>query len=358
MRAYTTVNEPDSLCELLARAGRVGVDTEFVRERTYHAELCLVQVATEEQIYCVDPLAGHPMAAFWKALLSRSWVLHSARQDLEVVIQATGRLPARIFDTQIGAALAGFAPQIGYANLVFELFGASLAKTHTRADWSQRPLPEAVLKYAAEDVEYLLSAHDKLAERLQADGRLAWAEEDSAQLLDASLYRVAPSTAVDRLKGAGNLRGRRRAVAARLAEWRETEAQRLNRPRQWIARDPALIELARVQPGTLAALKRIEGVPPGLIRRSGAQLLQTIAAAEVDDSGREPPAAPTEVQKRQLKALQAAVAASAAELGIAAETLASRKELLVLIAGSDERPRVLSGWRREVIGDRLRELME
>jgi ribonuclease D len=358
MRDYTLVNEPDSLCELLSREASVGIDTEFMRERTYSAELCLVQIATPDRIFCVDPLAGRPMAAFWEALLAPAWVLHSARQDLEVVIQAAGRLPGAIFDTQIAAGLVGFAPQTGYANLVRELFGADIAKSHTRADWAKRPLPEAALRYAAEDVEYLLPAHEKLRDLLEARGRLGWAEEDSAQLLDESLYRVDPATAIDRLRGAQNLRGHRRAAAARLSAWREYEAQRLNRPRQWIARDAVLIGLAKALPESIGALKRVEGVPPGLIRRAGPGLLEAIAEAAADDSYDERPAAPSEEQRRRLRAMQAAVAACAAELGIAAETLAPRKELAALVTGGEQCPRVLGGWRLEIIGERLLELLQ
>ena len=353
MADYLLVDKPDSLPPLISGRNPVGVDTEFVRERTFFAELCLIQLAAGDDIYCVDPLVGADMSAFWDCLLSRTWVLHSARQDIEVVFQAANRMPAAIFDTQVAAGLLGYAPQLGYANLVSELFGAELAKSHTRADWSKRPLTDALLHYAAEDVEYLLPAHAALGEALDKQGRLEWALEDSAQLLDPVLYEVDPSAAVDRLKAARNLRGRHRAAAARLAVWRETEAVRANRPRQWIARDNLLVALANTLPGTLAELQRIDGMAAGLVRRQGRQLLDIVAASANDDQGYRPPPAPNEAQKDLLKRLQQHVAGCAADLGVAAEVLASRKDLAALALGDPSGSRAVSGWRRQVVGDEL-----
>jgi ribonuclease D len=236
MPEFSLINEPDSIASVLAKHDLVGVDTEFMREKTFFAERCLVQISTGDQIYCVDPLTANSMDACWLEVMASTWVVHSARQDIEVVYQTARCMPTEIFDTQIAAGLLGYAPQLGYAGLVSELFDVEIAKTHTRADWSRRPLSEEVLQYAAEDVQYLLPAYEILAERLDKRGRLTWAREDSAQLLNPGLYDADPLLAIDRLKGGRNLRGNRRAVAARLAAWREKEALRANRPRQWIVR--------------------------------------------------------------------------------------------------------------------------
>lgn len=353
MPEYSLIEQPDSLIELLASETRIGVDTEFMRERTFNAELCLIQVATSSQLLCVDPLATPAMDAFWSNLLSCSWVLHSARQDIEVVYQTSGNMPEQIFDTQVAAGLLGYAPQLGYANLVSELFGVEIAKSHTRADWTKRPLADELLRYAAEDVEYLLPAYELLKERLVTLDRLSWAEEDSALMLDASLYDIDPATAVTRLKGARNLRGKRRSVAERLAAWRESEAVRANRPRQWIVRDTVLIELATNQPATLEQLETIDGLAPGLIRRSGKELLRIIKESVSSSSSYRPPSAPTENEKTVLKRLQAAVTACADSLGLATETIAPKKDLVSLVSGGDGEPRVLRGWRRQVIGEQL-----
>ena len=267
MTAFTFVDEPDTITPELDAHDYLGIDTEFIREKTFFAQLCLVQIATPNRIYCVDPLAGNSIQSFWEETFRKTWVVHSARQDIEVIFQLSGAMPKTLFDTQIAAGLLGMQPQIGYAGLVKELFGVEIPKSHTRADWSQRPLPDALLHYAVEDVEYLLPAYEILAERLEKAGRKEWAEQDSAMLLDESLYAFDDTQAIQRLKGARNLRGRRRYAAERLAVWREAEAARRDRPRQWILRDSVLLEIAQKLPGTMAALRGTEGLPPKVASR-------------------------------------------------------------------------------------------
>lgn len=357
MPEFTFVDQPDTICDELTKHDRLGVDTEFMREKTFFAELCLIQVTDGENIHCVDPLAGNPMKDFWEAVMRPTWVLHSGRQDIEVVSQTARCMPRSIFDTQVAAGLLGYAPQMGYASLVKELFDVEIPKAHTRADWTRRPLSDDYLHYAAEDVEYLLPACDVLTERLDKQGRLAWAEEDSALLLNPALYDVDPGLAIDRLKGARNLKGSRRAAAARLAAWRETEALRANRPRQWITKDSVLMELAKVMPSTMADLEKVGGLQAGLIRRAGSDILDALAASAADDSDYQPPGAPDEEQKLLLKTMQTQVADCAADLGLAAETVASKRDLSAVIFGGDRESRVLGGWRRELIGDRLLSLL-
>jgi ribonuclease D len=297
------------------------------------------------------------MDRFWDSLMRPTWVLHSGRQDIEVIYQTARKMPARLFDTQIAAGLLGYAPQMGYATLVSELFSVDIPKSHTRADWSKRPLSDAYLEYAAEDVEYLLPAWEVLAEKLDRLNRLAWAEEDSASLLDPDLYDVDPFLAIDRLKGARNLRGTRRAAAARLSVWREKEALRANRPRQWIVKDSALLELAATLPSSISQLDDIKDVPPGLIRRAGTSMLAAIEAAKSDDNDYAPPQPPSETQKALLKAMQKRVAECADDLRLAAETVASKRDLSAIIFGGDRQSKVLAGWRRELIGEELLDLL-
>ncbi|MDH4106873.1 MAG: HRDC domain-containing protein [Gammaproteobacteria bacterium] len=346
----------DELVEMLASGGRIGLDTEFMRESTFYAQLCLVQIATPQSIYCADPLIEGELGPFWKALCQCEWVLHSGRQDLEVVYQTAGRMPRHVFDTQVAAGLLGMQPQLGYAQLVKELFDVELAKGHTRADWSQRPLGEAMLDYASEDVAYLLEAATILIDRLEALGRLDWALEDSAALLDPALYEFHPADAIERLKAARNLRGRARRAAVRLAAWREKRAQQADRPRQWILKDSVLMELAGSDPSTEADIGRIPGMPAATARRSGRELLAELQAARDEKDEYVPPGRPDERQKAALKRMQTEVVAISSELGIAAEVLAPRKELSAAIQG-DRTGRVFRGWRRELIGDRLLELI-
>ncbi len=358
MPDYQFVEEPDSLVPQLQSEGQLGIDTEFMRERTYFAQLCLTQIATPDEIWCADPLAGHAQDAFWKEILTHDWVLHSARQDIEVIYQAAGAMPTSIFDTQVAAGLLGYPAQMGYAGLVKELFDVEIHKSHTRADWSKRPLRDEYLEYAAEDVEYLLPACQILTERLEEHGRLAWAREDSQWLLDPTLYDIGESQAIERLKGARAFRGRKRAAAVKLAAWREAEAIKRDRPRQWIMRDNVLLDIAWNLPTTEAAMADIQGVPPKLVQRVGRQLLGLIAAAGKDDGGYDPPRPPDARQKALLKEMQSRVAACATELGIVAETVASKRELSAVVVSGHRNSRVFNGWRAELIGDELASLLE
>lgn len=357
MTAYSVVAQVEAIAGELRSASYLGLDTEFMREKTFFAELCLVQISSADAIYCVDPLGEADMRLLWEAAMQAAWVVHSARQDIEVIYQAAGRMPIQLFDTQVAAALLGYAPQLGYANLVSELFAVDLPKSHTRADWSRRPLAEAFLQYAAEDVQYLLPARDELAARLDKLGRLDWADEDSAALLNPALYDVDPQLAINRLKGARNLRGRRRLVAMQLAAWREAEALRANRPRQWIVKDAALLQIANRLPQSLAALGEIADLPAGLLRRSGGEILDLVLASRGQDDDYRPPAAPDEAQKSLLKTMQQIVAECAGDLGLAAETIASKKELSAVIVEGIRDSRVFGGWRRAVVGDQLRQLL-
>jgi ribonuclease D len=350
----------DPLREILSQEARVGLDTEFMRESTYFPQLCLVQIATGERIFCADPLGDFDLTEFWQALIRPSWVVHSGRQDVEVLFLASGLMPERIFDTQIAAALLGYAPQLGYGALVAELFGVELAKTHTRADWSRRPLAEEFLRYAAEDVEYLLPAYDLLATRLSGEGRLQWAEEDAMDLLDRSLYAPDPDVAVQRLKGARYLRGRPRRAAEKLAAWREREALRLDRPRQWILKDAVLLAMAVAGPVGEAALARTAELPPKILRRSGSELLAILDAANADRASPDdyqPPPRPDETEKKRLKPMLAQVSKTADSLGIQPEVIASRKELTAALNG-ERKLRVFKGWRRELVGEKLLELLD
>jgi ribonuclease D len=353
MPHYQYVSQPDTLASTLTGHAQLGVDTEFMREKTYFAQLCLVQVATTDDIYCVDPLTDDSKASFWRELLARTWILHSARQDIEVVSQTAGSLPAAIFDTQIAAGLLGYPAQLGYAGLVKELFDADVEKSHTRADWSKRPLQDAYLQYAAEDVEYLLPAFEVLSERLDSEGRLDWASEDSRLLLDPKLYDIGADQAIERLKGARNFRGRKRAAAARLAAWREREAIRLNRPRQWILRDSMLLDIAFKLPGSMDQLVSIEGIPPKLAARVGQDLLRELDAAASDEHDYDPPRPPDEAQKALLKEMLSRVQKCAKDLNVAAETIASKRELSSVVISGGQHSRVFSGWRKKLIGNDL-----
>ncbi|MGB8327269.1 MAG: HRDC domain-containing protein, partial [Steroidobacteraceae bacterium] len=240
----TTTTELDDLGARLAAAPAFAVDTEFLRERTYRAELCLVQVATADLVTAVDPLADLGVAPLVAALIDArvTKVMHAARQDLEVLAPICGTV-APIFDTQVAAALAGFPSQVGYAELARRLLGIELAKTHTRTDWTRRPLSHEQIAYALDDVRYLLPLRDALSARLEQLHRSAWLAEELLNLGDAAAFVVRPEAAWLRVKGLQGLDEGRRELAQRLAAWRERRAIARNLPRGWILSDTSLREI-------------------------------------------------------------------------------------------------------------------
>jgi ribonuclease D len=354
---FVDLRSNDALNALPSSKGRIGLDTEFMREKTFYPQLCLVQIATNDDILCVDPMGISRLDSFWHKLMDCNWVVHSARQDIEALFHASIRMPRSIFDTQIAAGLLGMAPQLGYAGLVEELFGIVLTKSHTRADWTRRPLSTAALEYAAEDVEYLLPAYELLTERLVKLNRLSWAKEDSSNLLEPSLYKGNSNQAINRLKGSRNLQGRTRAAAVRLASWREDEAKRYNRPRQWIMKDAILLDIARINPQNQESLATIPGLAPRTVHRTANALLQILGEAQNDHTEYEPLQKSNKQQKGILKDMLEIVSACAEQLGVVAEIIASKKELSTILHGN-QNSRVFTGWRREIIGKKLLEMLK
>jgi ribonuclease D len=357
--APVLVDQPGQVARAVAAAASaplIAVDTEFVRTTQFAPRLCLVQFAAGTGVFCVDELAGLDLAPLWDVLLADGLrVLHAAKQDLEVIYLRYGRLPARIFDTQIAAALTGHPAQVGYAGLVQSLLGVEVDKTHTRADWSLRPLAPALIAYGASDVAHLPEVYDRLRERLEALGRYAWVEEDSARLLDPALYAAAPELAWRRLPVIPKLPVAAQLRARRLARLREELAIRADRPRQWILTDRALLDIALKGPADAVALAACDDVAPGFARRQSARVLAELEAAAAEfaagtDLVQEP--RPEAIDTGLLKRLSKVVETCGRELGIAPELLATRRDLTAMVRG-EAGPRPLQGWRREVIGVRL-----
>ncbi len=262
MRDATLVTTPEQLDTAVFRlqgARHIAIDTEFMRERTYWPQLCLLQVASDSDCCLIDPLAGLDLAPLYAALSdpSRPKILHAARQDLEVLLNASGQVPGPVFDTQVAAALLGLPPQVGYADLVARQLGHSIDKGQTRTDWSRRPLSDAQLAYAADDVHHLLQLYTELAAALAARGRAAWHQEECALLEDPQLYRTEPAEAWRRLKGLGRLRPAEQAAARALAAWREQRAIASDKPRGWILSDEALYALATLMPASTGDLEQV-----------------------------------------------------------------------------------------------------
>ncbi|HTQ36410.1 MAG TPA: ribonuclease D [Steroidobacteraceae bacterium] len=345
----------DALADRLATAPWIALDTEFLRERTYRPQLCLLQLATPDEALCVDPLADIRLEALRPALAGGTApkILHAARQDLEVLWPVFGAI-APLFDTQVAAALTGLPAQIGYSELVRRLLGVELPKGQTRTDWSKRPLSEAQLTYAIDDVAHLAPLRERLLEQLARLGRLSWLEEELAGLAHEERLFIDPDKAHERLRWSAELDADRTRLLQRLAGWRERRAAEKNRPRSWILDDAALRALALSAPRDATQLARIGELAPGFIERSGPAILQEIAAADLP--AQLPPLAPRqrpdpEVQA-QVRRLAAIVQKRAAELNLAAEVLATRRDLESIVHG-DTSADALTGWRNEVIGREL-----
>src|SRR5277367_1634253 len=243
------------LARTLESHAAIGVDTEFLRERTFFPKLCLLQLAAGDDVWCVDTLRGglDVLVPALTAAASRK-VIHSARQDLEAFYLNSKRVISPVFDTQIAAGCIGLKPQIGYADLVKTLLDVSLPKGQTRTDWSKRPLSREQLEYATDDVLYLEEIADRLTERLRAFGREQWVIEDCRALEDPSLYEPDPADAWKRLRSLHKLPPAMRARAKALAVWREKTARLKNLPRGWVLDDEALFRIAESLPATPAAL--------------------------------------------------------------------------------------------------------
>jgi ribonuclease D len=342
------------LCEQLRAHSTIGLDTEFMRERTYFAQLCLIQLSFEQRAVCIDTLKLRDLSALRPIMQAPQplKVLHAARQDLEVLEPATGAVTG-LFDTQVAAALIGMPAQVGYGELVEQLLSTKLRKAETRTDWSRRPLSGAQLTYALEDVHYLLPLRARLRERLEQLGRWHWFEEEMAELDASGSFAIDPQQAWRRVKGLAELDEPRERLARALAAWRERVAISADRPRNWILPDAALRDIVLQAPRTLEQLQAFTTLPESLHGQSAA-LLELIEAAQLParlaplpSRGRPDPATIQAVKKlAQLTQL------TGLELGIAPEILATRREMERLVAGARDGG-LLSGWRRAVIGERL-----
>ena len=359
--APSLITDTDSLAALCTRLRTepvVTVDTEFMRERTYYPELCVVQLGGERENAVIDAMAAGLDLAPLGALLRDTAVLkvfHAARQDIEIFLELFGSVPEPVFDTQIAAMVAGFGDQVGYDALVAALTGGQIDKAHRFSDWSARPLSPAQVAYAAADVTHLHTAYLRLRERLERDGRSDWVAEEMQVLARPETYRADPEAMWERLRPrTGNRRmlGVLRATAA----WREREAQRVNIPRQRLLRDENLLEVAATAPMSADALTRCRGITRGFAEgKSGAGLLAAIAAATAlpeDDlpeapRGRDGPR-PSPALVSLLKVL---LAAKCEEHDVAPKLVASSDDIDRL--ASEDGPDIpsLTGWRRRVFGD-------
>ena len=362
----------ESLCHTLRQSPRLALDTEFVGEDTFVPRLELIQVATTTTAAVIDfpaVQATGSLEVFWELICDAKIekIVHAGRQDLDLFAIHAGQIPKPFFDTQIAAAMVGYGAQVAYANLVQRLHGTKLAKAHTFTNWSARPLSDDQIAYALEDVEFLLSIHSHLQNRLNTLGRSEWVSEEFARL-EAAIGEKGrePQERYQRIRGWDTLKPKGAAVLRELAVWRETEARRRNVPRGRVMRDEVLLQLARHPPKSINDLRGFRGVHSSDVDRHGGQILASITAAltlptsawpEVP-SERKPDPESTGI----VELLQAVLKARAAEQGIAPTILATSADLQILVDARQSRTGlelpILRGWRRQLAGDLLLQVLD
>jgi ribonuclease D len=357
------IDAPATLAEALAgRHDRVGLDTEFIRERTYWPVLALVQVSVGDAILLVDPLAPGVPAALAPVLADPGVlkVMHSAGEDLVALGRACGVLPAPLFDTQVAATLAGVGGGLGYQKLVGEVTGVALAKGETRSDWLRRPLSASQLEYAADDVRHLFALHDHLEARLRALDRLPWLAADCARMLESAADDGGERWPHLAMRPAQFLDAAGQARLLRLLRWRDAQARASDRPRSWILDNDLALALARNPPPDAPALQAVLEATPKAPRSLATPLWQALRTALPDEDDM-PLARADDRDKARLRALQDAVARRSAELGLPDGVLASRRSLQALLGAlADPEPRwpaPLAGWRREALEPALAPLL-
>ena len=354
----TRTDDLEAFCQRMRGETFVTVDTEFMRERTYWPELCLVQIAGEKEVAVIDAQANGIDLSCLGTLFGDqavTKVFHAARQDIEIFVLRYGDVPRPLFDTQVAAMVAGFGDQVGYDALVANLTGGTIDKAHRFSDWSARPLSPAQVTYAAADVTFLRDVYTRLSRRLEQDNRLSWVAEEMAILNNPATYRADPETAWERLRPRTTNR-RLLYLLRQVAAWREIEAQRVNIPRQRLIKDEALLEIAATAPANADALARVRGVTRGFAEgRSGTALLEVLAAARrVPDADLPPSPAQRESVRPSaalVSLLKVLLAAKSEPHNVAARLVASSDDIDRLALEENPDVPALHGWRQEVFGN-------
>ena len=341
----------------------LGIDTEFVRERTYRADLGLIQVSDGQTAWLIDPLGVGSLEPLAQLMANPAItkILHSSFEDLEVLMHALGQLPEPLVDTQIASAMLGQSLQLAYHHAVKWLFNISIDKDQTRSNWCRRPLHSRQLRYAAMDVVLLPMMLHKIRPQLEEAGRWEWLVEDVERMKRNSLTPVEPAKAYLRFPGIGRMDSKGLKALQTLAAWREKTASKKNRARGFVISDAGLKQLARLRPASEEEIRKIEDIHPNELRRYQAQLLRLITDSQCAKSTVEKIEDLSNIQQKQLKTMRRSVSESARLLGIDPALLASRKELEKLIraaATGQPLPERFLGWRKKIITDGLMPLLE
>ena len=350
------------LCENIKNAPLLILDTEFIREKTYRAKLCLIQIATEDIVACVDPIALNNIEPLMDIINDKSKlkILHAARQDFEIFYDLNNKLPAPLFDSQLAASLLGYGEQVGYGALVSKVLGIQLDKAHTRTDWSKRPLSEDQIHYASDDVYYLRQLYPLLKNKLAEQGRENWLNEEFDALCQPELFITHPEDAWKKVKGINRLKPRQLAAAINIAQWREDMAIKKDRPRRWILADDILLAVAQLLPKNISQLESIVNIKKATIENSGKIILDCVKKTlQLDESELPSTAKPKRLTADQeiiADLLMTQVKLVANEQNISPANIANRKMIEKIINGESDVP-LLTGWRYKLAGKNIQDLL-
>lgn len=365
-----TTAELQTLCEQAEQFGKLAIDVEFIRENTYVPQLALIQIAIDQTCAIIDPLEVPDLTPIFDLVNAAHVlkILHAASQDLEVLFWHSSVPPTCVFDTQVAAAMVGEGDQLAYGRLVERLLGVSLAKGESYTNWLRRPLTEAQLAYALDDVRYLLPLHEILADRLDELGRTGWIKEEFRKLEDIDLYQRNPRTLYRRIRRGRNLSAQGLAILRELAEWRDREARERNRPPGSVLKDEFLVEIARKAPQTLDALRGFRGQPRREIERSGEEIIALVErglnVAETDRPRSQRKYRLTRTEELMVKFIDTYLKVLCQDKKLSAPSIANRTDLeqLVYLYRRDklgtEPCMLLQGWRGDMFGEQLLAVLE
>ena len=361
---YISTNEDlTAFCKRARAFSAIAIDTEFLREKTYHAKLCLVQVATPDECVVIDPLAIDDLGPLAELMtdVDTLKVFHACSQDMEVLCHALGSVPAPIFDTQVAAGFLGERAQCSYHNLVSTFCGVSLPKTESLTDWSRRPLSPKQIEYALDDVRYLIDAYRVIESKLHSLGRTAWVRDEIRPLADPAHYLSDPRAAFKRVKRVNACTRRQLAVARELASWREQRAETRDIPRKWVMSDEVLLALCKRAPQTVEDFRAVRGTEQ-LSARDVEVALDAIARGRrcpqenLPSIGRAHRAPAPELES-VIDLMYALIRLVSERSGVATSLIVSRDGLLDYIEHPERSP-LREGWRFELVGTLMDDLLQ
>lgn len=342
----------------------LAIDTEFLREKTFHARLCLLQMATRDEDVIVDPFEVTDLTSLIPLMRNPNVVklFHAGRQDIGILYRALGQMPWPVFDTQIAATLLGFTQQVGYAALVHSECGVQLKKGDSYTDWSRRPLAESQMNYAAEDVIYLPKVYSKMKQRLEEMGRLRWLDHDFRELVNPEKYDTKPRERYLRLKRVNQLSRRQLSAAREFAAWREERAESADIPRKWVVTDEQIVEACKRETRSVDQLFMVRGMREKLNTADARQVVKLIVKG-LDAPQEEWPVTSHRSRNEAnvdtvVDLMCSLVRHRAKEHEIAFQTLASHDQLVSIARGHTDDVPLLKGWRRDIVGAELLDLVD